>query len=159
MEILENMVKESGSINNLKDLTERIRELEQRRTHEETGLKVKFHEVLVSFKPVNIISGTIKDIQESAPLKKGLFKLAVGLGVGYMSKKLVMGKPAGSFAKILGSAIQYGIAGIISRNEPSINEEETQYGVISTATHFIKNLFSKKKEKEEKADVYRDINL
>lgn len=159
MEILENIIKESGPINNLKDLTDRIDELEQKRTREETELKEKFHEVLVSFKPVNIISGTIKDIQESAPLKKGLFKLALGLGVGYMSKKLVMGKPAGSFAKILGSAIQYGIAGIISRKESDLNGEERHPGVISTATHFIKNLFSKKKDKEKEDDVYRDINL
>lgn len=111
----------SGKINNVSDLEMAVKRLERKKLLLEENLKDEFHTILESLKPANILKHTIHEVQESTEIKHNLFKVALGLGAGYFSRKLVVGKSAGIVKKALGTALQYGITNFISKKND--NEE------------------------------------
>lgn len=90
----------------------------------EEDLKDQVHVILESLKPTNILKHTIHEVQESTELKHNLLKVALGLGAGYFSRKLVIGKSAGLVKKALGTALQYGITNFVARKN---EQEDTSY--------------------------------
>jgi hypothetical protein len=95
-------------IANTTDLEVAIKRLERKKALMEEDLKDHMHILLESLKPANILKNTIHEVQESTELKHNLFKVALGLGAGYFSRKLIIGKSAGLLKKALGTALQYG---------------------------------------------------
>jgi hypothetical protein len=53
-------------------------------------------------------------------------KVALGLGAGYFSRKLVIGKSAGIVKKALGTALQYGITNFIAKKDEATEADEYQ---------------------------------
>ncbi len=68
-------------------------------------------------------------MQESTPLKHNLLKLAVGLGAGYFSRKMVVGKSAGIVKKALGTALQFGITQFVAKKDPGNNTRSNSHPV------------------------------
>ena len=97
------------------DLDMAIKKLERKRVLMEEDLKDHMHDMLESLKPANILKHTIHEVQESTELKHNLLKVAIGLGAGYFSRKLVIGKSAGLVKKALGTALQYGITNFVAK--------------------------------------------
>jgi hypothetical protein len=89
----------------------------------EEDLKDHFHSLLDTLKPKNILKNTLEEIQESTPLKHNLLKLAVGLGAGYFSRKMVIGKSAGIVKKALGTALQYGVTQFVARKDDNVDND------------------------------------
>ncbi len=108
-------------IANSTELTTAIKRLERKSMLIEEDLKDEFHIILESLKPSNILKHTIHEFQESTELKHNLFKVALGLGAGYFSRKLVIGKSAGLVKKALGTALQYGITNFIAKKDENDN--------------------------------------
>lgn len=108
-------------IANTTDLQTAIQRLDRRRHLQEEELRTHFHELMVSLKPTNILKSTLQEVQESTPLKHNLFKLAVGLGAGYFSRKLIVSESAGLLKKALGTAVQYGITNFIAKRPEDDN--------------------------------------
>lgn len=104
-------------IANTTDLATAIKRLERRRMIMEEGLKDDFHNILESLKPTNILKNTLHEVRESTPLKHNLIKIAIGLGAGYFSRKMIIGQSAGIVKKVLGTALQYGITNFIARKK------------------------------------------
>ncbi len=104
-------------IANTADLQTAIKRLKRRVEVQEAGLQDQFHSILVSLKPTNILKTTIHEVQESPELKHNLFKVALGLGAGYFSRKMVVGKSAGLVRKALGTALQFGITQFIAKKK------------------------------------------
>ena len=104
-------------IANTTDLSVAIKRLERKRKMLEEELKEDFHDVLESFKPANILKNTLHEVQESTTLKHNLLKVALGLGAGYFSRKMVIGKSAGLVKKALGTALQYGITNFVAKKD------------------------------------------
>src|ERR1044072_2887435 len=97
------------NIHNAADLKSAILELENKRIAKEAALKEQFHKTYETYKPANILKNTLEEVSESPKFRKNLFNVALGLGVGFLSKKLVVGKSAGLVKKALGTALQYGM--------------------------------------------------
>jgi len=110
-------------IANTTDLDTAIKRLERKKALMEEDLKDHMHTLLVSLKPTNILRHTIHEVQESTELKHNLLKVAVGLGAGYFSRKLVIGKSAGLVKKALGTALQYGVTNFVAKK----NDREDGY--------------------------------
>lgn len=110
-------------IANTTDLSTAIKRLERRKMVMEEDLKDHFHILLDTLKPKNILKSTLDEIQESTPLKHNLLKLAVGLGAGYFSRKMVIGKSAGIVKKALGTALQYGVTQFVARKDDDIDND------------------------------------
>ena len=111
-------------IANTTDLSTAIKRLERRKFIMEEDLKDHFHVMLDDLKPVNILKNTIKEVQESTSLKHNLLKVAIGLGAGYFSRKMVIGKSAGFVKKALGTALQYGITNFIAKKKEDSVEDD-----------------------------------
>jgi hypothetical protein len=111
-EIAENKLQKIASTDDL-DLA--IKRLERKKLLQEEDLKDHIHNILESLKPTNILKHTIHEVQESTELKHNLFKVALGLGAGYFSKKLIIGKSAGLVKKALGTALQYGLTNFVAK--------------------------------------------
>jgi hypothetical protein len=110
-------------IANTTDLSTAIKRLERRKMVMEEDLKDHFHSLLDTLKPKNILKNTLDEIQESTPLKHNLLKLAVGLGAGYFSRKMVIGKSAGIVKKALGTALQYGVTQFVAKKDDNIDDD------------------------------------
>ena len=108
-------------ISNTSELDIAIKRLERKKRTMEDDLKDEVHAMLEGMKPANILKHTLEEVRESTELKHNLFKVALGLGVGYFSRKLIVGKSAGIVKKVLGTALQYGITQFVAKKENDEN--------------------------------------
>lgn len=104
------------------ELKEAILQLEAKKKLEEEALKRQFHETVETFKPANILKNTVSEVSASPQFKHNLLNLAVGLGAGYITKKIAVGRKAGLFARTMGTALQFGVASLVAKNKA--NEQE-----------------------------------
>jgi hypothetical protein len=109
-------------IHTAEELKGAILELEAKKIVTEEALRKQFHETLETFKPSNIVKNTVSEVSASPQFRHNFLNLALGLGAGYISKKIATGKKAGLLAKTAGTALQFGIASLIAKNKA--NEEE-----------------------------------
>lgn len=109
-------------INNAEELKNAILELEAKKMVEEAAMKKQFHETIETFKPSNILKNTVSEVAASPQFKHNLLNLALGLGAGYISNKVAVGKKAGLLARTLGTALQFGVTSLVVKNKA--NEQE-----------------------------------
>ena len=127
-------------IANTSDLNVAIKRLEAKRFLQEEDMKAQFHVILNDLKPANILKHTLHEVQQSTPLKQNLLKVAVGLGAGYFSRKMIVGQSAGFAKKALGAVLQYGITSFIAKKD---GQEDT--GITDRPKKgFFKRLFRSK---------------
>jgi hypothetical protein len=127
-------------VSNTSELNAAIKRLERKRMLMEEDIQDQFHEILEGFKPANILKKTLHEVQESTPLKYNLLKVALGLGAGYFSRKLIVGKSAGVVKKALGAALQFGITHFVaSKND----DAEGSNSGSSTSRRKKKNIFQR----------------
>lgn len=113
--------KKLERVANTTELSTAINRLRRKAEIQEADIQDQMHTILVSLKPTNLLKTTIHEVQESTELKHNLFKVALGLGAGYFSRKMVVGKSAGLVKKALGTALQYGVTQFISKKDYSDN--------------------------------------
>ena len=117
-------------VQSTEDLKETIKRLERRSAVIEYDLQEKFHEILDGLKPANILKTTFREVQKSVPVEHNLLKVALGLGAGYFSRKLIVGKSAGIVKKTLGTTLQFGITHLVVRKNDD-SEESVSDRIIS----------------------------
>jgi hypothetical protein len=122
-------------IKNSEDLRAAILELEKRKQREQQQLVENFHVFKESLTPLNLIKSTINKVRQTPGITSTVLKATVGLGVGLLSKRLLLGKFPGFLKKIIGSAIEMGVAGFVTKKSDNIK---------STGGQFFKNLFRSK---------------
>ena len=82
--------------------------------------KEQFYFTYESFKPVNIIKSTLKDIASSPYLIDNILGTTMGLATGYISKKIIIGSSGNVIRKLLGSLLQFGVTTIVAKNPETI---------------------------------------
>ncbi len=129
--------KKLEKVANTTDLDTAIKRLRRRAELQEADIQEQVHTILVSLKPTNLLKTTIHEVQESTELKHNLFKVALGLGAGYFSRKMVVGKSAGLVKKAIGTALQYGVTQFISKkgdengNMPRVKKKNIFQRILS----------------------------
>jgi hypothetical protein len=83
-------------------------------------LKEQFYFTYESFKPVNLIKSTLKDLASSPNLIDNILATAIGLATGFLSKKLFVGSSGNLFRKLLGSFLQAGVTNTVSQHPDNI---------------------------------------
>ena len=124
-------------INNADELKEAIRELETKKSLEEAELKYEFTQLRETYKPSNIIKNTVSEVAASPKFRYNALNIALGLGAGYLSKKLVVGRSAGLLKRTLGTALQYGVSSLVSKSA----DEST--GASPKKGNLLKRIFSR----------------
>ena len=128
------------AITSAKELKQQIAELEARKIIQQENLKEAFADKLESLKPVNLVKTAFMNLSTSSDLKDSVIDHTLGLTAGLLSKKILVGSSKNPIQKMLGSAIQLGVAKYVSDNAD----------VIKGATVSIFNRFFHKKEKGNK---------
>ena len=96
-------------------------------------LKEQFFITYESLKPLNVLKRTFKEIVSPSFLIDDLPGALMAMASGYLSRKVVTGRSANIFRKLLGSILQYGITNLVAKNSDSIKSTG-----ISIFQHFLK---------------------
>ena len=131
------------SINNTTELRDAIGFLEAERVFKAEVLKEQFRLTYESYKPVNLLKNTLKDIASSPNLVNNVIGAAIGLGTGYLSKKIVVGGSGNIFRKLLGIIVQMGVTNAVNQHPDEIK---------SFGQYIIDHLFKKKVKNSEDHD-------
>jgi len=83
-------------------------------------LKEQFNFAYESFKPVNLIKSTVKDLASSPYLIDNILATAIGIATGFLSKKIFVGSSGNLFRKLLGSFLQAGVTNTVSQHPDTI---------------------------------------
>ena len=108
------------SITSVDALHEAIAALERRRREQEQGLNDSFMHVIESLRPVNVIKTIARDLAGSPGARHQALSAGLGLVAGFAVKKLLFGGQSGLLKKILGTALQVGIASLVGGKGDSI---------------------------------------
>jgi hypothetical protein len=122
-------------ITNGEELEEAIAALEIKAAAQKRDIQELLAGLSESLKPINLVKESARFVF-SGKNREGLVNVLIGLGTGFLSRKLLLGKSRGVVGKTLGKAVQYGLAGVISKNAEKIKE---------TAGLWIDRLFKKNK--------------
>src|SRR5687767_1160463 len=102
-------------IKNGDELKEVIAELEKKKDIDEAAMKYQFQETYESYKPANILKNTLTEVSASPKFRHNLFNVALGLGAGYLSRRLMVGRQAGLLKRIIGTAVQFGVTTLVAK--------------------------------------------
>jgi hypothetical protein len=109
------------NITSVAELKNAIQLLEVEQNLKGKILKEQFYLVYENFKPINLLTGTLKDIVKSPYIIDNILGTVMGLATGYLSKKIFIGASGNKIKKIIGSILQFGITNVITQNSDSIN--------------------------------------
>ncbi len=97
-------------------LNELIITTRRKRTYELELLKEELHGFCESLKPLNLIKELFQEVTNSTEIRNSLTNGAIGLGTGFLFKKMLTGNSKTLSKKILGTAIQFGVANLVSKH-------------------------------------------
>jgi len=133
-------MKKMKNINNLTDLRREIESLRLQQVSDVQALKEQAKITYESLKLVNLLKGVFKDLTSTLDFKDGLINTSLGLGVGYLTKKVVLGATHNPFKQLIGVLLQSTVTNVVSKNGDDI--KESVYKLIG-------NLIKKIKESRE----------
>jgi hypothetical protein len=125
------------AINNQTELKAAIVQLQQITEIKKRIMVDQFHITYENLQPVNIIKKQLNKLLGSGDRKTDSTDAAMGLGAGFISKKIYEGSSPNIFKQFLGSALEFGVAKIVANNSDKIKD---------VAASFLDKLF-KPKEK------------
>jgi len=102
------------------ELKDAIRSLEEKHSIQGQFLKEHFFLILESIKPVNIIKNTFKEVVSAPDLMSNILSSTIGLTVGYISNKTIVGSSGNLFRKLMGTILQFGATSLIIKNPEAI---------------------------------------
>ena len=108
------------SIQNLKELKEEIAFRQSQQAQDLLALKAEAKKAYSSLKPVNFINDTLKDLSSSPEFKGNLMNSTIGIGAGFITRKLILGATHNPIKQFLGTLLQMGVTSLVSKNGDSI---------------------------------------
>jgi hypothetical protein len=109
-------------LKNADDLSRAIAELEIIAAAQKKEIQESFAIVSENLKPANLVKSGVRSVF-SGNYKEDLLNVLFGVGTGFLSRRLILGKPHGFVSKTVGKAIQWGMAGLVSKNADRIKEK------------------------------------
>ena len=104
------------------DLAGAIAELELIAAAQKREIQETFLIVSENLKPSNLVKSGVRSVL-SGSHNDELVNILIGLGTGFIGRNLILGKPHGFVGKTVGKAIQWGMAGLVSKNAEAIKEK------------------------------------
>lgn len=108
------------TISTTSDLKNAIQLLEVDQAHEEQLFKEQFLLIVESIKPINLLKSTFHDVASTPHLMNNLLGTTMGMGTGYLSKKIIVGGSSNIIRKVFGSILQFGITRIVAHHPETI---------------------------------------
>ena len=114
----------SREVNTMKDLAERIKELEALEVIQIERLKSEAFNTAQSFRPSNLFKNALSDMAGSSSFKKEALKASVGIGAGMLIKKIMFRNSQTLFKKIAGYGLQFLTSKVVA-NKFSVLKKKT----------------------------------
>lgn len=114
--------------------------LEIKHANNAIALREQFELMYESLRPINLIKSTVEDLTSSPDFRGHLINSTIGLGAGYLTKKVIVGATHNPIKQILGTLLQVGITSIVAKNGD---------GIVLGAMNWLGQVFSKKNKKHE----------
>ncbi len=127
-------------INSKAELDAAIIELEKRRAIQEEILVAQFKATRESLTPMNLIKDGFNKLTDMPGFQNGLIKAATGVGVVFLSKKLLIGKSSSILKKALAGIVEFAVAKSTISNTDKIK---------ALGISIYHNLFKKSHKNEE----------
>ena len=127
------------TITNAIQLKEAIVNLEIKQAQKEMELRAQFLETYESLKPINLIKKSFREMGSGT--KSGIVDNAIGIGTGFIAKKVLTGASHNPFVKLIGVLLEVGVANFVAKHPD---------GIKSVGGKIIKNIFKKKESASEK---------
>jgi len=108
-------MEKTTNIVSLTDLSEAIRELEEKWKGEGKVVKDQFEVAYESIKPINLIKSTLKEVVSSPELKGNVLNASVGLAAGFVSKAVYVGFSANPVRRLVGTLLMFGITNLVAK--------------------------------------------
>ncbi len=105
------------------ELQDAIHQLERKNSLQEQELRENYEQVLQSLTPKNILKSAFKHIASSDELKNSAINTAIGLGTGYVTRKLYVGRSANMLKKLAGTVLQFAVTNFVRKKAPVIREK------------------------------------
>ena len=96
-------------------LKEGIQQLEFEQQVIGQQLKEQFDTITEELKPVNLIASVMKDVASSPFIIDNVVGTALGVGTGYISRKLIAGTSGNPVRRLVGSAMQLAVTTIATK--------------------------------------------
>lgn len=125
-------------IHTSQDLDNAISELERRKVIQESILKEQYRDTVDHFKPKNLLKSAFNKVLEPSDTRTTLLKAAGGLGVGLLTKNLLLGKATSIVGKLASNALKVTATNTVIKNTDKI---------AAWGTAIYHNLFSKAEKK------------
>ncbi len=104
-------------IKNRASLVSVIAALEEKRNRERQGIEDSFHSITESLRPLQLIKRAYNKVQLPAGLAGNVVKVISAVGIGFVSKKLLLGKSNGLIKKMAGLLIELGVADLLMKKK------------------------------------------
>jgi hypothetical protein len=117
----------SISVSGIHELETRILELEMVYAHQMIELKASGADIVDSFSPSHMIKSALKNVVQSPDLRNTAINTAIGIGAGFLGKKIYVGNSKNIFKKIAGTAVQFLIANFVRKKIPEIQENNLHH--------------------------------
>lgn len=115
------------SVSSINKLEARIQELEKVQTRQMAELKISAVSIIEGFSPSNMLKSAFKNIAHSPDLRNTFINTAIGIGTGFLGKKLFIGGSGNIFKKITGTALEFLIANFVRKKIPEMKENNLQH--------------------------------
>lgn len=115
------------SFSSIHNLEARIKELEIVQARQMAELKISAVGIIESFSPSNMLKSALKDVVHSPDLRSTAINAVIGIGAGFLGKKLYVGNSRNVFKKITGTAVQFLIANFVRKKIPAIQNNNLQH--------------------------------
>lgn len=107
---------------NADELSRAIAELELIAAAQKEQIDKSFVIVSENLKPANLAKSAVRSVL-SGTHNDELVNILIGIGTGFISRKLILGKPHGFVGKTVAKALQWGMAGLVSKNAEGIKDK------------------------------------
>ncbi len=111
-------------VSNTDDLELKILELERRHAQQVGELKNSAAGIVDSMSPSNMIKNVLSDIKSAPGLKAAAIDTAIGIGTGFLGRRLFVGNSRNIVRKIAGSALQFLLTNVVRKRMPALREDK-----------------------------------
>jgi hypothetical protein len=111
-----------NNINHTETLQEAIQLLKMQQAGQLDQLKEQYRHTYEHLKPINILKRSFNMLTSKADFKGSVLSNIVGIGTGYLTKKVLLGSTPNIFKKVLGTLVQLAITNVVTKKtEKSID--------------------------------------
>ncbi len=100
------------------ELKEAISDLEKKREIQQLTIKGQFKQTKQALNPVHLVKNTFSHLAETPEIKKTLISTVIGIGLGYLTKKIVTALREDKLDKMMSNFVDRGLDRV-SQNKPN----------------------------------------